>query len=138
MSRRSAVKTLLRVAELQEAVARGAAGRALAEEHAAAAVHDAELVRLQAAGLAGGSRQALEASTQTRVLRAGAVAVAAQDVTRAQEQRAAAVQRWTETRRRHRLFSELAARQREQALALQEKQAQALADDLAGLRGGQR
>lgn len=134
MSRRTAVRTLLRVAELQEAVARGAAGRALADAHAAAAQHDAELARLREAGLAGGTRQALEASSQTRVLRAGAVAAAAAGLERAEQAQREAVQRWTDARRRQRLFSELAARQREQARAEQEKQAQDLADDLAGLR----
>jgi flagellar biosynthesis chaperone FliJ len=134
VSRRSAVKTLLRVAELQEAVARGAAGRALAQTHQAVAQHDAELARLSAAGLAGGTRQALEASSQVRALRAAAVTEAATAVTVAQQQQRTAVQGWTESRRRHRLFTELAARQREEALAQQEKQAQRLADDLAGLK----
>jgi flagellar biosynthesis chaperone FliJ len=134
MRRRSAVKTLLRVAELQEAVARGVAGRALAVTHEADQVHASELAHLSAAGLAGGTRQALETTTQIRILRAAAVAAAAAELEEAQRTQALAVQGWTESRRRHRLFEELATRQRSEALAQQEKTAQRLSDDLAGLR----
>ncbi|MCW2599380.1 MAG: hypothetical protein JWM02_1209 [Frankiales bacterium] len=134
MRRRSAIKTLLRVAELQEAVARGKAGRALAVAHEADRSHVFELAHLSAAGLAGGTRQAMEASTQVRILRAGAVAAAAAELDEARQAQALAVQGWTESRRRRRLFEELAARQRSEALAQQEKTAQRLADDLAGLR----
>lgn len=134
MSRRSAIGTLLRVAELQEAVARGAAGRALAAANQAAAAHDEELALLRSAGLAGGTRQALEATSQVRLWRASAVADAATVVEETGAVRQAAVQGWTEARRGHRLFEKLASRQRADALAQQEKKAQRLADDLAGLR----
>ncbi len=136
MSRRSAIKTLLRVAELQEAVARGQAGRSLVAAREATAQHDAAVSHLSAAGLAGGTRTALETSTHVRLRRADAVGSAAAAVEQAQADQTTAVQRWTESRRRHRLFEELAARQRSEALIKQEKSAQRLSDDLAGLRRG--
>lgn len=134
MSRRSPIKTLLRVAELQEAVARGNAGRALAATRLAEDALTTNAAHLAAAGLAGGTRQALETTTQVRILRAEAVASATSDVTSAHEEQAAAVAGWTDSRRRHRLFEELAARQRSEAITAHEKTAQRLADDLAGLR----
>ena len=137
MSRRSPIKTLLRVAELQEAVARGNAGRALAATHAASSSLAAAEAHLASAGLAGGSRQALETTTQVRILRASAVATAGAALAEAEAAQTTAVAGWTDSRRRHRLFEELAARQRSEALAGQEKTAQRLADDLAGLRRGQ-
>ena len=134
MTRRSPIKTLLRVAELQEAVARGAAGRALSTAQQAERAHADEVAHLSAAGLAGGTRQALEATTQTRILRAETVVTLAAEFEQAQRQQHVAVQAWTESRRRHRLFEELAARQHSEALAQQEKTSQRLADDLAGLK----
>lgn len=134
MSRRSPIKTLLRVAELQEAVARGHAGRALAATQAAVTSQAAAVAHLGAAGLAGGTPQALETTTQVRILRAASVLEADVTVAEALQAQAAAVHGWTESRRRHRLFEELAARQRSESLAQQEKTAQRLADDLAGLR----
>jgi hypothetical protein len=134
VKRRSAIQTLLRVAELQEAVARGRAGEALAAARAADAAHDDEVARLSAAGLSGGTRQALEATTQVRLFRAGAVVTAAGAVDQATAAQGVAVGAWQDARRRHRLFEELAARQREESLAQQEKIAQRLADDLAGMK----
>lgn len=134
MSRRSPIKTLLRVAELQEAVARGHAGRALSATRDAQDLLQLQRTHLAAAGLAGGSRQALQTTSQIRILRAESVAAAGADLDTAREAQAVAVQGWTDSRRRHRLFEELAARQRSDALAAQEETAQRLADDLAGLR----
>lgn len=138
MSRRSPVATLLRIAELQEAVARGAAGRALAATQAADLAHEQELANLRAAGLAGGTRQALESTSQVRLWRAAAVVQSAADADETHQARAAAIVGWTEARRRHRLFEELAARHRAEALLRQERIAQRLSDDLAGLRRSRR
>ena len=133
MTRRSAIATLLRVAELQEAVARGHAAQALsaaaaAEDRCDQAEHD-----LRAAGLAGGSPSALGTSTQVRLWRADAVALAGEQVAQSQEARQVALAQWTETRRRQRLLESLAARKREERLAAVEKSEQRLADELAGL-----
>jgi hypothetical protein len=138
MRRRTAIQTLLRVSELQEAVARGKAGQALAAARAAGDGHALEVARLSAAGLSGGTRQALDASTQVRLFRAGTVAEAATALSDAVVAQEAAVQGWRDARRRHRLFEELAARQRAEAFAQQEKTAQRLSDDLAGLKREQR
>jgi hypothetical protein len=132
--RRTAIQTLLRVTELQEAVARGKAGQALTAARAADENHALEVAHLSAAGLSGGSRQALEASTQVRLFRAGTVTDAAAALSTAVAAQDVAVQAWRDARRRHRLFEELAARQRTEALAQQEKTAQLLSDDLSGLR----
>src|SRR5438067_1398321 len=134
MTRRSSIQTLLRVAELQEAVARGHAGRALLATRDASDALESEVRHLATAGLAGGTRQALETTTQVRILRAAAVTEAAEQLELSQQAQVVAVQGWTDSRRRHRLFQELAARQRAESLAQQEKSAQRLADDLAGLR----
>lgn len=133
MTRRSAIATLLRVAELQEAVARGHAALALS---AAATAQDrqADAERdLRGAGLAGGTPSALETSTQVRLWRADAVALAGEQVVQAQEARQVALNQWTETRRRQRLLESLAARKREERLSAIEKSEQRLADELAGL-----
>jgi hypothetical protein len=134
--RRTAIQTLLRVTELQEAVARGKAGQALNAARAAADEHALEVAHLAAAGLSGGTRQALAATTQVRLFRAGTVADAATTLADASAAQDVAVQGWREARRKHRLFEELAARQRTEALTQQEKTAQRLSDDLAGLKRG--
>ena len=134
MRRRSAVQTLLRVAELQEAVARGHAGKALAQ------VHEADRQRAQAqahladAGLAGGSREALERTTQVRLWRADAVAAAETAQAEAAAARDTALASWTAARQRHRLVETLAERAREEQRVRVEKAEQALADELAGLQ----
>lgn len=138
MRRRTAIQTLLRVTALQEAVARGKAGQALAAARTATDDHALEVAHLSAAGLSGGTRQALEASTQVRLFRAGTVAEAATALSDAVVAQDVAVQGWRDARRRHRLIEELAARQRTEALATQEKTAQRLSDDLAGLKRQQR
>lgn len=134
MSKRTAVQTLLRVAELQEAVARGAAGRAIAAVAQAQSAHAAALDDLADAGLAGGTRAALETTTQVRLWRADVATSTEAGVVEAQSLQAHAVAGWTEARRRHRLFEQLAARKREEILVAREKAEQNLADELAGTR----
>ena len=128
------MRTLVRVAELQEAVARGAAARALAASRAADQAYDDSLAHLGAAGVAGGSREELTSSTQRLLVRAEAVAaasIAQQAALRAQQH---AVAGWTDARRRHRLFSELAERKAEEARARRERADQQLAAELAASR----
>ena len=134
----SRMKTLVRVAELQEAVARGAAARALTAARSAGATYDGELAHLRSGGVVGGSREALTTSTQQQLTRADAVAVAAlaqEAALRAQQQ---AVAGWTDARRRHRLFTELAERQREEESRRRERADQRLTDELAASRREQR
>lgn len=133
MTRRTAIATLLRVAELQEAVARGQAAQALAAAAEAQAQHAQAEHDLRAAGLAGGTPSALESSTQVRLWRADAVAIADAHAGHAAQARQAALAQWTETRRRQRLLESLAARKREERLTAIEKSEQRLADELAGL-----
>ncbi len=134
MTRRSPVATLLRVAELQEAVARGGAGRALAAAREATAACEVQLAHLSSAGLAGGTRTALETSSQVRLLRAESVHLAEAALAQAQQLQDEAVRGWTAARQKHQLVTELAARKHAEAAALQDKRDQRLADDLASLR----
>jgi hypothetical protein len=133
MTRRTAIATLLRVAELQEAVARGHAAQALSAASTATARRDEAQRDLQAAGLAGGAPTALASSTQIRLWRADAVALADVGAAAAKADRDQALANWTDSRRRQRLLESLAARKREERLSAQEKTEQALADELAGL-----
>jgi flagellar biosynthesis chaperone FliJ len=130
----SRLATLVRVAELQEAVARGSAAKALAASRAATTAYDGELEHLRAGAVVGGARTALTASAHQQLTRAEAVAAAAlaqQAALRAQQQ---AVHGWTAARRRHRLFSELAEREREQERQQRDRRDQQLADELAAGR----
>ena len=130
----SRIATLVRVAELQEAVARGNAARALAAASAAATQYDGELTHLRTGGVVGGSREALAASARQQLTRAEAVAAAAlahEAALRAQQH---AVSGWTEARRRHRRFTELSDRKREEERRRREKADQQLADELASCR----
>ncbi len=138
MSRRSAVATLLRVAELQEAVARGAAGRALRALADADAAQVLAVEQLHRAGLAGGTPRALQTTTDIRLRRAQAVAGAAQSHEQAVQERQQALDAWIESKRRHRLFETMAARKAEQARQARDQAEQQLADELAGLRRLQR
>lgn len=133
MTRRTAIGTLLRVAELQEAVARGKAAQALAAASTAELERTEAQDHLDAAGLAGGASTALGTSTQIRLWRASAVTLAEATAATARSDRNAALDSWTEARRRQRLLERLAARKREERLAAREKSEQALADELAGL-----
>jgi hypothetical protein len=136
VSRRSAVQTLVRVAELKEAVARGEAARALRASREAGEAIDAARDSLRQAGLAGGSRAALESTTAVRLWRAEAVTVAEVAAAQLDLERQEAITAWVESRRRHRLFESLAARKHEERVVAQEKAEQALADELATSRGG--
>ena len=135
MTRRTAIATLLRVAELQEAVARGRAAQALATAAETEGLHAQAEHDLHSAGLAGGTPSALQESTRVRLWRADAVALAGVRVEEASQARHAALDNWTETRRRQRLLERLAARKREERIAAVEKSEQRLADELAGLAG---
>ena len=138
MTRRTAIATLLRVAELQEAVARGHAAKALAAAATAHADHAQAEHDLHAAGLAGGTPSALETSTQVRLWRADTVARAEVQAAQSNHDRDAALTQWTETRRRQRLLESLAARKREERLTAIEKAEQRLADEIAGLTWARR
>jgi flagellar biosynthesis chaperone FliJ len=130
----SRLRTLVRVAELQEAAARSRAAKALtATADAQRALADSRAV-LQAGGLVGGSRAALTDSAQLQLVRAEAVTAATSHVADAEQAQRQAVLGWTETQRRHRLFTELHERYREAERARQEKLDQQLADELAGSR----
>lgn len=132
MSRR--LRTLVRVAELKEAAARRAAADALAAAGAARAQHAADLATLHAGGVAGGSREALTASHRLQLVRADEVAVSAARADQAEGAQRAAVQAWTETRRRQRLLAELLERGLEAERVRREKHEQLLADELAASR----
>ncbi len=134
MSRRSPIATLLRVAELREAAARGEAARSLSAVAAAGRARASAEAALAQAGLAGGSREALGSTTQVRLWRAEGVERASEDVQGAEASRDQALHAWTESRRRQRLLETLAVRKREEARAHREKNEQALADELSGFR----
>lgn len=138
----SRLATLVRVAELQEAAARSQAARALAASAAARHALEESVGVLQAGGVVGGSRHALEHSAQLQLVRAEAVRAAEAEVADTDRLRLEAVRGWTETQRRHRLFTELHERHREAERVRQEKAEQQLADELAASRlrtqGGRR
>jgi len=136
MSKR--MKTLVRVAELKETVARAQAGQALAAARAASSRYDDRLADLQGAGVDGGSREALTSSVTRQLLRADAASQAGQELDAARAAQLAALGRWTDARQRHRLFTELAERAREEELTLRERGEQALADELAASRARRR
>ena len=132
------MKALVRVAELKEAVARGQAAQALAAAQAAAVVYDDRLAALQGAGVDGGNREALTSSITRQLLRADAAAVARDELAAARSEQTAALGRWTDARQRHRLFTELAERAREEELTRREHVEQGLADELAASRARRR
>ena len=130
----SRLATLVRVAELQEAAARGQAARALAATAAARQVRADRLEVLSAGAVAGGTRDALTSSAQLQLTRAQAVADAEVGVQTAQHGQDQAVAGWTEAQRRHKLFTELLERHREAQRVQQEKADQLLVDELAASR----
>lgn len=132
MSRR--LTTVLRVAALQETVARAQAGRSRAALANAVAEHGARLQALADGSLPSGSPAALQQARSLQVLRARAVGVAEQDVAAASQERAGSVERWTAARRRSRLLQELADRLQAEAEAVETATAQRLADDLSAGR----
>ena len=132
MSRR--LTTVLRVAGLQQTVARGAVGAAQAAVRAAEREHTDARVRLEATALTGGSVADLLASGTVVAARAASVLATERAVTDAETARDEALARWTELRRRQRLLEELHARQRAEDDAARERAAQRLADDLSAGR----
>lgn len=132
MSRR--LRTLVRVAELKEAAARRDAGVALAATASARQRYDEGLAGLQSGRVAGGTREALEASHRLLLVRAEDVTRSAARVEEAQAAQQLAVQGWTEARRRQRLLAELLERGLEAERVRREKAEQLLADELAAGR----
>jgi flagellar biosynthesis chaperone FliJ len=130
----SRIRTLVRVAELQEAVARGSAARALLAVRASEQVYVAQLAHLRAARVEGGSRNALTSSLQTLQVRAAAVSEAAGARDEADSARQDAVDEWTDARRRHRLMTELASRKRDEEITRRDRADQVVSDELAGSR----
>jgi flagellar biosynthesis chaperone FliJ len=136
--RQSRLTTLVRVAELQEAAARGHAARALVASRAAQQAYVTQLQVLRARRVEGGTREALTASAGAGLAEAAATRHAEQADVEAAAQQRAAVGAWTAARLRHRLLSELAERQREEAAAEVERREQQLADELAASRAARR
>jgi flagellar biosynthesis chaperone FliJ len=132
------LKTLVRVAELQEAVARGNAAKALAATRAAEQVQAAQLRLLRASRLEGGTREDLNRSVTRQLAMAAGVAESDVAVVQTEEERRSAVRAWTEARRRHRLFEELAERQREVKATAREREEQRLVDEIAASRATRR
>lgn len=136
--RKSRLTTLVRVAELQEAVARGHAARALVASRAAQQAYVTQLQVLRARRLVGGTREALTASASSALAQAAATVQTEQANLEAAAQQRTAVNAWTEARLRHRLLAELAERQREEARAELDRREQQLADELAASRAVRR
>ncbi len=132
--RANRIATLVRVAELQEAVARGQAGRALVASRAAEQAHATQLAVLRARRLEGGRREAVLRSSATQLALAAATTQTEQASDEAADAQRAAVAGWTQARMRHRLLSELAERQREGVRAERDRREQQLADELAASR----
>jgi flagellar biosynthesis chaperone FliJ len=137
-ARRNRLKTLVRVAELQEAVAKGQAAKALLATRAAEAAAAEQLRTLRESRLAGGSREALTRSAEQQQVLAAAVVEADAVAAEAAQAQRDAVNAWTSARRRHRLFDELAERKRDEAQAEHERQEQLLADELAAVKAARR
>jgi flagellar biosynthesis chaperone FliJ len=134
----SRLKTLVRVAELQEAVARGQAGRALVAARAAELGYRQQLAHLRSGGVAGGTREALSTSSAVQLWRAEAVAGAQAEAVEAARLQQEAIAGWITSRRRHRLIEGLAERQLDQERAERDRKDQLLADELAASRQGSR
>ena len=134
----SRMKTLVRVAELQEAAAKGSAAKALVAARAAEHSYLVQLQMLRDSRLAGGTREALALSATTQQAQAAAVVAADASRTEAAEAQRTAVECWTAARRRHRLFSGLAERKREERAAELERRDQQLADEIASSRAASR
>ncbi len=128
------LKTVLRVAALQEQVARGAAGSARADQQRASASHESALASLHGSSLASGLVASVSSAVELRRLRALGVESAREQLDLAAQARTDAITRWQEAQRRLRLFEELDARGRAEQAAATEKAAQLLADDLSAGR----
>jgi flagellar biosynthesis chaperone FliJ len=137
-ARRNRLKTLVRVAELQEAVAKGHAAKALLATRAAEAAAAEQLRALRESRLAGGTREALTSSAQQQQALAASVVEANAVAAEAAQAQREAVSAWTSARRRHKLFDELAERKRDEAEAERERHEQLLADELAAMKVARR
>lgn len=129
--------TVLRVAALQERLARAEAGRAAVAVETARSTQTARQQALVDARLLGGSSRGpgdLQQALSLQGLRAQAVTAAAADVVLAQDARTASVTAWSGARARARLLEELDGRLRAEREAAALGAAQRLADDLTGGR----
>lgn len=135
MSRRLA--TVLRVAALQETLARAEAGRAGVAVHQAGLLEQQRRASLAASSLSVGTPAALQQSLALSALRAQAVSVAEAGVAEAEAGCAAALDGWTRARARARLLVELDTRLRAAEQAEEIAAAQKLADDLSSGRRGE-
>ncbi len=132
MSRR--LVTVLRVAALQERLAKAEAGRAAVAVEDARAVHAERSELLASSRLAVGDPASLQRARALQQLRAQAVGQAHLDTRAAEAARAGALAGWTAARSRHRLLEELDTRVRAEREADEIRSAQALADDLSSGR----
>lgn len=126
--------TVLRVAAMQERLAKAEAGRAAVAVETARGTEAERQQALAEARLCGGTPAGLQQTLSLQRLRAQAVTTAAADVVLAQDARTASVQAWTGARARARLLEELDGRLRAERQAAEIGAAQRLADDLTGGR----
>ncbi|MCU1692943.1 MAG: hypothetical protein JWM64_2034 [Frankiales bacterium] len=132
MSRRLA--TVLRVAALQERLAKAEAGRAAVAVDAAAQLHVRRVEALAAARVTAGTPADLAAAVALQRVRAQAVTDALKGSVQAETDRGSALDAWTRARGRHTLLEELDARLAEERTARELAAAQRLADDLSAGR----
>ena len=132
MSRRLA--TVLRVAALQETLARAQAGRAGVAVHEAGLLVQQRRDALAGSAVSGGTPAALQQALSLSALRAQAVTAAQEGEAQAEAARAGALDGWTRARARARLLEELDDRLRQQEQADEIAAAQKLADDLSSGR----
>jgi flagellar biosynthesis chaperone FliJ len=134
VSRPSRLATLLRVADIKEASARGEAAGALRRTSRAQQELADRTAALSQSGLAGGTRSALERTTQTRLLRAATANEAGEAARLAHLASDAALGAWTDARQRRRLFEELRNRSQAEQQAAREHEEQRQSDELAAQR----
>jgi hypothetical protein len=130
--------TVVRVAALQETVARGRVGAALAACRATEASYDDAARVLSGTALVGGPVRDLVADAQRQERRAAGVVSAQQAHQEAVAARDEALEAWRAAQQRARLLEELADRRRQAVDAARESASQRLADDLSALRGRER
>ena len=126
--------TVLRVAALQERLAKAEAGRAAVAVETARSTESARQQALADARVLGGTPADLQQALSLMGLRAQAVTAAAADVVLAQDARDGVRPAWSGARARARLLEELDARLRAEREAAALGAAQRLADDLTGGR----
>lgn len=131
---RSRLGTVLRVAALQERLAKAEAGRAATAVDTAVQIVGLRREALAAAALRSGSPADLHAARALQGLRARAVGEAQEDVSAAEARRSTSLDAWRSARSRTRLLEQLDARLREEQEAVRAAAAQRLADDLAARR----